>query len=92
MGPVASPSYPQRDGSQDMTPIPVTERVPDQVENVAVYDAVWGWRTGYYSPDFSNEDASLFVAGGWRVWGVPEWYTPVVTHWLPLPPNPNEHD
>ena len=67
-----------------MTPIPITDRLPPFNQRVLVYDTdAYGWLFGYYrDPDIYKEE--------WFVEVTPTWFVPNVTHWMPLPPNPND--
>lgn len=66
-----------------MTPISVEERVPEDKERVLVYEM------GIYSMWFTAWRCNRDMAGkDWLVEGMPDFFDPVITHWMPLTPHP----
>lgn len=71
-------------------PISISDRLPDDSDNYWCwcYDPViptWGWATGTYDVDEKIWSAILTNPNGWPA----EIDNPEITHWLTIPPAPN---
>ena len=68
--------------------ISVKDRLPDYMGEVLVI--VSGKPHENITLDWAYELATYIEAEGWIIEPYPEWDTPEVTHWMPLPEMPEE--
>ena len=65
-------------------PISVKERLPKDKQRILILTGGWGWISGTFIERFGNTDinnAFLFDTGGLEG---------KATHWLPIPPKPED--
>lgn len=69
--------------------IPVTEQLPGE-EDGFVLVCVNGKPTGFITLEHAVELAEYDPADGWILEQYPDWTSPGVTHWMPVPEPPEE--
>ena len=69
----------------------MSERLPeDEDDGETVLAVVFGKPHKNITLHHAIMTAEYFYQGGWLVNEYPEWETPTVTHWMPLPEPPEE--